>query len=91
MVSPAKKLKIERSIAYHVDELKRGLESGEPNEDDFEDADDTYFVSTIDNRITLSSIGEREVKYAAVVNDEEPITIMVQIIGGHNTMSCRTC
>ena len=81
-------MQIERSIAFHLGELKRGFESGQLHEDECENADETHFVFNMDNGKTLAFIGDKEVKYADVVSGGEPITMMVRITGGKNSMIC---
>ena len=46
------------------------------------------FVFNMDNGKTLAFIGDKEVKYADVVSGGEPITMMVRITGGKNSMIC---
>lgn len=43
LVSPAQELLIEKSVAFHLGELKRGFESGLLNENRIENADETHF------------------------------------------------
>lgn len=82
MVSPAKKMWIEKSVAYHLGMMKRMFDSGEVCEDDVENADETNFVFNMDNGKTLGFIGDDQMKYADVVSAGEPIKMMVRISGG---------
>lgn len=84
MVSPEKELLIEKSVAFHLGELKRGFESGLLNETRIENADETHFVFNMDNGKTLGLKGDRHVKYADVVSGGDPITMMVRLTGGPN-------
>lgn len=84
MVSPLKQAHIEKSVAFHLGILKRGFASGELQEDNMENADETHFVFNMDNGKTLGMIGDNDVKYADVVSGGEPITMMVRLSGGRH-------
>jgi len=84
MVSAEKQLQIERSVAFHLGELKRGFESGILIEDKIENADETHFVFNMDNGKTLGLRGDTSVKYADVTSGGESITMMVRISGGRH-------
>ena len=67
MVSAAKQDHIEKTVAYHMGELRRGFESGDLNEDLLCNMDETHFVINCDNGRTLNFCGDKKVKYADVV------------------------
>lgn len=82
--SAAKVQFIERSVAYHLGEMQRAFESGELDEDDVENIDETHFVINMDNGLTLGFAGDDDVKYADVVSGGEGMTMVVRITGGAN-------
>lgn len=82
LVSPEKELTIQKCVAFHLGELKRGFESGLLNENRIENADETHFVFNMDNGKTLGFKGDDHVKYADVVSGGDPITMMVRLTGG---------
>lgn len=84
MVSKNKQEYIDKTVAYHMGQLKRMFEEGEIHEDDCENADETHFVFNMDNGRTLGFIGDNDVKYADVVSGGEPITMVVRLTGGVN-------
>lgn len=84
LVSPAKELLIEKNVAFHLGEHKRGFQSGLLNENRIENADETHFVFNMDNGKTLGIKGDSDVKYADVVSGGDPITMMVRLTGGSN-------
>jgi len=84
LVSPLKESIIEKSVAFHLGELKRGFQSGLLREECIENADETHFIFNMDNGKTLGFKGDRHVKYADVVSGGDPITMMVRISGGVN-------
>lgn len=60
----------------------RAFQSGEMEEDNVENADETHFAINMDNGRTLGFKGLEEVKWADVVYDRDGITIVVTLIGG---------
>lgn len=90
-VSPEKQLHIERSIAYHLGQLKRGVESGELEEDYIENADETHFVFNMDNGRIIGFRRDENVKNADVVSGDEGITMMVRITGAGMRRSSPQC
>lgn len=84
MVSPAKQLFIEKSVAYHLGVVKRAFDSGQLKEGEVDNADETHFIINMDNGKTLGLRGDAHVKYADVVSGGEPMTMMVRISGGAN-------
>ena len=56
MVSPVKQDHIEKTIAYHMGELRRGFESGDLNEDLLCNMDETHFLINCDNGRTLGFV-----------------------------------
>lgn len=83
-VSDAKQVYIEKQVACHLRELKRGSESCILNDDLEENLDETHFVIDYDNGKTLGYIGEEKIKYADVVSGGEGITVDDRISGGAN-------
>ena len=82
MVSAVKQDHIEKTIAYHMGELRRGFESGDLNEGLLCNMDKTHFVINCDNGRTLGFRGDTEVKYADVVSGGIGMTMTVYITGG---------
>lgn len=80
--SPEKTIKLERKVAFHLGFLCRGFQSGEFQEDDFENADKTHFVFDFDNGRTLGFAGEDDIKYAEAVSGGDRFTMIVRISGG---------
>ena len=56
-MSPENQLYIEKAVAFHLGELKKGFESGELDEDLVENADETHFLFNIDNGRTVGMRG----------------------------------
>lgn len=83
-LSDAKILLIEKEVAYHLGQLKKGFERGELEEDCIENEDETHFVLNMDNGRTLGLKEEESVKYSDFVSDGDPITMMVRFTGGKN-------
>ena len=61
-MSPDKQLFIDKTVAFHLGELKRGFDSGSLNEDMIENADETHFIFNIDNGRTIGFRGDEEIK-----------------------------
>ncbi|KAL3678629.1 hypothetical protein R1sor_021585 [Riccia sorocarpa] len=83
-VSPAKTEFIERHVAYHMGELKRGFLGGILDENLMENIDETHFMINMDNGKTVGFRGDQEVRYADVVSDGVGMTMVVQLTGGPN-------
>nr|KAE8934151.1 hypothetical protein PF009_g15863 [Phytophthora fragariae] len=81
-LSPEKTAEIEKSVAVHLGELKRGFDSGKYDENAIENIDEAHFVIDFDNGKALGFGGETQVKYADVVSGGEGITMVVRISGG---------
>ena len=81
-VSPEKQEFIDKTIAYHLGDLKRKFEKNELDEDMIYNMDETHFVVNMDNKKQLCVRGEEEVKYADVVSGGEAMTMVVLISGG---------
>lgn len=81
-VSADRQFYIEKSVAYHLGQLKRAFLDGDLDENCVENADETHFVFNMDNGKTLGFIGNNQVKYADVVSGGESITMVVRITGG---------
>lgn len=82
MISPEKRERLEKEIAYHLGCLKRGFESGELDENLIENADETHFVINMDNGKALGFIGDESISYADVLSGGDPMTMMVTLTGG---------
>lgn len=59
---------LEKTVAYHMVVLQRGIESGLLNEENTENADETHFVFDMDNENTLGLVADKHVKFADVVS-----------------------
>ena len=64
-----------------MDELRRGFESGDLNEDLLCNMDENHFVINCDNGPTLNFCGDTEVRYGDVVSCDYGMTMMVYITG----------
>ena len=82
MVSAAKQNHLEKTVSYHMGELRRGFESGDLNEDLLCNMDENHFVINCDNGPTLNFCGDTEVRYGDVVSCDYGMTMMVYITGG---------
>ena len=82
MVSPEKQAHIERTVAFHMGELKRGFESGDLDENLVCNLNETHFIINCDNGRTLGFRGDENVKYADVVSGGVGMTMMVLVTGG---------
>ena len=69
--SPEKQLYLEKAVAFHLREWKRGFESGELHEDLFENVNETHFVLNMDNERTVGMRRDDHVKYGDVVSGDE--------------------
>ena len=78
-VSPEKQKFIDKSIAVHIGELKRGFETGKYDESTMENFDETHFVINMDNGRTLGFKGDTDVKYADVTSGGEAMTMVVRL------------
>lgn len=82
--SPAKEEDIEVSVAIHLGTVSGLMGSGEMDENNVENADETHFVINVDNGRTLGFCGDTEVKYADVVSGGEGYTMLVRLTGGRD-------
>ena len=78
-VSPLKQAFIDKSIAIHLGELKKGFEKGTYTEETMENFDETHFVIDMDNGKTLGFRGDEHVKYADVTSGGESMTMVVRL------------
>lgn len=83
-LSPEKELQIERDVARHLGQMSRLLSSGEVDENDLGNADETHFIINLDNGRTLGFAGEDDVKYVDVVSGGEGMTMVVRLSGGRD-------
>ena len=81
-VSPEKQERIDKSIAYHLGQLKRGFKNKELEEDGVQNADETHFVIHMHKERAIGLKGERNFRYADVTGGSEHITVMVRPTGG---------
>ncbi len=80
-MSPSKTKHIEKSVPYHLGQVKRDFETG-VLEDIIENNDETHFVINMDNGRALGFAGDDNVKYADVVSGGEGITMILRLTGG---------
>lgn len=78
-MGPVSETHIERDVAFHLWFMKQLLTSGDVEENDVENADETHFIINVDNGRTLGFYGEYEVKCADVVSGSEVITMIVPL------------
>ena len=79
MISAAKQDHIEKTVAYHMNELRRNFRRPERGPALYHTK--THFVINCDNGRTIDFRGDTEVKYADVVSGDIGMTIMVYITG----------
>lgn len=82
MVSPQKRIMIEKSLEFHLGVFQRGFKDGTFNEYTIENADETHFVVNFDNGKTLGFIEDNHFRYADVDSGGVPMTMTVRISGG---------
>lgn len=78
MLSADKQLYTERSMAYHLRQLKRAFLNGDIDGNCVENADKTHFVFSINNCKALGFVGDSQVRYADLVSGGWSITVMVR-------------
>lgn len=66
-------------MPYHLGCLNHTFQYGEINGDEFENADETQFVFSIDNNKNLGYINKNDVKYADIVSSDDPITVVMRL------------
>ena len=86
MVSPEKRERIERDVAYHLGQIAREFRSRTIDENNICNADETHFLINLDNHRTLGRCGEADVKYVDVVSGSQGMTMMVRISGGRDAI-----
>jgi hypothetical protein len=84
--SPQKERQIEMNMAYYLDILQRGFQSGIFNENLMENLDEIHFIVNMDNGRTLGFRGNTVVKYADVVAGGDAMIMVIRISGGHRSM-----
>lgn len=72
---------IEESVACHLGDLKRGFDSGQLQEDNMYNMDESRFVVDSDDGKTLDFTGSTQVKYRKLVPGREGITMCVFLKG----------
>ena len=85
-LSREKILHLGKETARHLRILKKALQSGEVDETDLSNADETHFVVNMYNGKTLGIAGHQEVRYADVTSAGEGMTMLVRLSGGKNAM-----
>ena len=88
-LSSEKEKYIEKTVAYHLGQVKREFDSG-MDENYIENMDETHFVINVDSGTTLGFQGDKKVKYADVSSGGEGMTMVVRISGGVNARLRRT-
>jgi hypothetical protein len=81
-LSPQKQIFIEKEVAFHMGVLQRGFESGEFDNVEMCNMDETHFVIDMDNGKTLGLRGDVDVRYADVVGGTVGMTMVVMLTGG---------
>lgn len=69
-------------MARHLRQLKRAFPNGELDGNSVENAEESLFVSSLDNGKPSKFIGSSKVKYADAVSRGKSITVVVRITGG---------
>lgn len=63
-------MKIKKEVAKHLGKLKKGFDCGDLEENNLSNADYTHFKFNMDIGGTLATFGDREVKYAVLLQEE---------------------
>ena len=69
-------------VARHLGHLKHGFHSGDLDENDMSNADETHFMVNMDNGKTLGFSGDQSVRYADVTSAGEGMTMLARLSGG---------
>lgn len=77
MLSADKQLYIEKSVAYHLRQLKRVSFNGELEANCVQNADETHLMFIMKTCKMLELIGNNQVKYADVVLGDKSVTTSV--------------
>ena len=62
--------------------MKHGFESGDFDENNMSNLDETHFIINMDNRKTLGFSRDKKIRYTDVTSGGEGITMVVGLIGG---------
>ena len=81
-VSPEGQEKIDRGVAYFLGTIAKEFQSGQLDECNVDNADETHFLINMDNGRTLGFRGDEHVKCADVTCGGEGMTMMVRLSGG---------
>lgn len=81
---PTKTAFLEKQLAFDLVVLAGEFRSGELEEDNIENADETHFLIDVDNWSTLGFPGESEVKYAEAFSGREGMAMFVPTSGGRD-------
>lgn len=71
-----------KMISFHLQNLKRWLESSEYEEDLMEDADETHFVLNLENGRKLVLKADEVIKYAEFLSGNDLVTMTGRLTGG---------
>ncbi|DAZ95724.1 TPA: hypothetical protein N0F65_006321 [Lagenidium giganteum] len=85
-VSTKKYLELRQQVAQHLCLRKRGFNSGKFDEVTIKNVDETHFMIDFDTGKKLGFLGEKSIKYAAVVSRGEGITKVISISGGSTAL-----
>ena len=81
-VSPAGQEEIDRRVANFLGTIAQEFQSGQLDECNVENADETHFLINMDNVRTLGFRSDEHVKYADVSSGGEGMKMMVRNSGG---------
>lgn len=87
MIRPVKQEKMEQEVQFHFGVFKRDFYRGELDQDLVENLDEIHFVVNMENGLSVSFVGKKEVKYADVSSGGVGMTMMVRITGGKMRVS----
>nr|PNR52749.1 hypothetical protein PHYPA_009124 [Physcomitrium patens] len=79
MVHPDRQAHIDKTIVFHLGQVKRDFENGPVSEDFGENVDETHFVVNMDNGKTLGFRGDDSVKNTNVVSGGQGMTMIVHL------------
>lgn len=71
-------------VAIHLGNMSRMLRSGDFDENDLSNVDETHFIFNMDDGRYLRFAGDSEVKYANTVSCGESMTTVVRLSGGRD-------
>src|SRR5579875_2085882 len=74
------------NMAYHLDILQRGFQSGIFDENLIENMDEIHFTVNMDKGRILGFRGDTVVKYADVIASGDAMTMVIKISGDRRSM-----